>query len=120
LQVGFAVLEELDTDVETNSAWETGREIIEISAKQNIGYYELKMLGFDEGCSKLFDQRKLAKIQWLQDSSEIIWDNVNNVECQASRHFRNKVMEYLKMGARDSIVVKALCYKPKGRDFETR
>jgi hypothetical protein len=32
----------------------------------------------------------------LQDSSEINWNNLNNVKRKASRHFRNKKREYLK------------------------
>jgi hypothetical protein len=32
----------------------------------------------------------------LQDPSEINGDNVSNVRCEASRHFRNKKREYLK------------------------
>jgi hypothetical protein len=48
---------------------------------------------FGEGCSELSDQRKCAKLQWLQDPSEIIGDNLNNVICEGSRHFRNKKME---------------------------
>jgi hypothetical protein len=51
---------------------------------------------FDEGCSKLLDQRKQAKLQWLQDPSEINGDNLNNVRREAIRHFRNKKREYLK------------------------
>jgi hypothetical protein len=51
---------------------------------------------FDEGCSKLLDQRKDAKLQWLQDTSKINWDNLNNVRREASRYFRNKKREYLK------------------------
>jgi hypothetical protein len=35
-------------------------------------------------------------LQWLQDPSEINGDNLNNVRCEASRHFRNKKREYLK------------------------
>jgi uncharacterized protein YaaR (DUF327 family) len=51
---------------------------------------------FDEGCSKLSDQRKQAKLQWLQDPNEVNGDNLNNVRCEVSRHFRNKKREYLK------------------------
>jgi hypothetical protein len=51
---------------------------------------------FDEGCSQLLDQRKQAKLQWLQDPSEINGDNLNNVRRETSRHFRNKKREYLK------------------------
>jgi prefoldin subunit 5 len=35
-------------------------------------------------------------LQWLQDPSEINGDNINNVRHEASRHFRNKMREYLK------------------------
>jgi hypothetical protein len=46
--------------VEINRAWETIRENIKISAKESIGYFEFKKQKpwFDEGCSKLLDQRK--------------------------------------------------------------
>jgi hypothetical protein len=56
----FAALEELDTEVEINSAWEMIRENINISAKQSRGYFEFKKHKpwFDKGCSKLLDQRK--------------------------------------------------------------
>jgi hypothetical protein len=39
--------------VEINSAWETIRENIKISAKEKQGYFELKKYKpwFDEGCS---------------------------------------------------------------------
>jgi hypothetical protein len=94
----FAALEDLDTQVEINSAWKTIRENIKISAKERLGYFELKKHKpwFDEGCSELLDQRKQAKLQWLQDPSEINWDNLNNVRCEASRYFRNNKKEYLK------------------------
>jgi hypothetical protein len=35
-------------------------------------------------------------LQWLQDPSEINWDTLNNIRCEASGHFRNKKEEYLK------------------------
>jgi hypothetical protein len=50
----------------------------------------------DEECSKLLDQRKEAKLQWLQDPSEINGDNLNNVRREAGRYFRTKKREYLK------------------------
>jgi hypothetical protein len=50
---------------------------------------------FDEGCSKLLHQRKQVKLQWLHDPSEINRDNLNNIRCETSRHFRNKRREYL-------------------------
>jgi hypothetical protein len=45
---------------------------------------------------KIIKSRKTAKLQWLQDPSEINGDNLNNVRKEASRHFRNKKKEYLK------------------------
>jgi hypothetical protein len=88
----FAALEDLNTEVEINSAWETIRENIKISAKESLGYFDLKKHKpwLDKGCSKLLDQRKQTRMQWSQDPSEINGDNLNNVRCEASRHFRNK------------------------------
>jgi hypothetical protein len=53
-------LEDFDAEVEINSAWEMIRENIKISAIESLGNFELKKhkLWFDEGCSKLADQRK--------------------------------------------------------------
>jgi hypothetical protein len=51
---------------------------------------------FDEGCSEILDQKKQAKLQWIQDRSKINEDNLNNIGCEASRHFRNEKREYLK------------------------
>jgi hypothetical protein len=50
----FADLEDLEAEVEINSAWETIRENIKISAKEILGYFELKKHKpcFDKGCSK--------------------------------------------------------------------
>jgi hypothetical protein len=44
----------------------------------------------------LADQRKQAKLQWLQDPSEVNEDNLSEVRWEANRHFRNKKREYLK------------------------
>jgi hypothetical protein len=94
----FAALEDFDAEVEINSAWEMIRENIKISAKESLGYCELKKHKpwFDEACSKLVDQTKHAKFQWLQDPSEINGDYLKIVRCEASRYFRNKKREYLK------------------------
>jgi hypothetical protein len=93
-------LDDLDTEVDINSAWETIRNTrnIKISAKENSGYFELKKLKpwFDKGCSELLDQRKHTILQWLQNPSEINKDNLNNVRREASRYFRNTKKEYLK------------------------
>jgi hypothetical protein len=51
----FAGLEDLDAEVEIDSALETIRENIKILSKESLGYFELKKHKpwFDEGCSKL-------------------------------------------------------------------
>jgi hypothetical protein len=51
---------------------------------------------FDDGWSKLLDQRKQGKLQWIQDPNEINGGILNNVSHETSRHFRNKRREYLK------------------------
>jgi hypothetical protein len=54
--------------VDVNKAWETIRDNIKMSAKESLGYYELKRNKpwFDEGCSELLDQRNQAKLQWIR------------------------------------------------------
>jgi hypothetical protein len=44
---------------------------------------------------KLIDQWRQAKIQWLQNSSQI-GDNLQNLRHETTRIFRNKKREYLK------------------------
>jgi hypothetical protein len=85
-------LENLDIEVHINRAWETVTENINISAKGRLGYYELKKhkTWFAEGYSELLEQRKQAKLQWLQDPREINGGNLNN------GHFNNKKRKYLK------------------------
>jgi hypothetical protein len=80
-----AALEDLDAEVEIYSAWETIRENIKISAKEGLGYYKP---WFHKGQSKLLNQRKQAKLQWLQDPNHINRDNLKNVRREASRHER--------------------------------
>jgi hypothetical protein len=45
---------------------------------------------------RFLDQRKRAKMQWLQDPNQSNLDNCNNVRHEARRHFRNKKKVYLK------------------------
>jgi hypothetical protein len=94
----FATLENLDAEVDVNKALETVRENVKISARERVGYYGLKKHKpwFDKECLKLLDQRKQAKLQWLQNPSKINGDNLNNIRLETSWHFRNKQREYLK------------------------
>jgi hypothetical protein len=56
----FTGLVNVDTEADINRASETITENIKISAKESLGYYKLKKHEpwFDEGCSKLLDNRK--------------------------------------------------------------
>jgi hypothetical protein len=51
-------LKDLDAEVKINTVWKAIRENIKISAKESLGYYELRKhkLWFEKGCSKLLDQ----------------------------------------------------------------
>jgi hypothetical protein len=62
--------------------------------QDSLGYDRLKhnKPWFDDECSKLIDQQKQAKLQWLQ----INGDNLQNIGRETSRIFRNKKREYLK------------------------
>jgi hypothetical protein len=84
--------------VDIIGAWETTgiRENMKISARESLGYYEFKKHKpwFNEGCSTLLDQRKQVRLQWLHDPSEINGDNLYNIRCEGSMHFRNKKKEY--------------------------
>jgi hypothetical protein len=74
--------------VDINRDWETVTE--------KISKFQLKILWLYEACSKLLGQRKQAKLQWLQNPSQINGDNQNNIKLETSRHFMNKKREYLK------------------------
>jgi hypothetical protein len=93
----FAALESSDESFDINNAWESIRENIKTSAKDHLGYHTLKhnKPWFYE-CSKLKDQRKQAKLQWLQNPSQINGDDLQNSRRETSRTFRNKKREYLK------------------------
>ena len=79
-------------------AWENVRGHIKTSARETVGPYKLKQLEpwFDEECLGFLGKRTQAKIQWLQDRSQINVDNLNNLRREAGRHFRKKEKEYLK------------------------
>jgi hypothetical protein len=68
-----AALENLEDNGDINRAWDNIRENIKILAQQSLGYCESEYckLQFDEECSKVVDQKKQAKLQWLQDPSEV-------------------------------------------------
>jgi hypothetical protein len=94
----FAALENLEDNGDINRVWDNVRENIKISVQESLGYCELKhrKQWFGGECSKLFDRRKKAKLQWLQDPSEASEDNLSDVTWEASRYFRNKKREYMR------------------------
>ena len=56
---------------------------------------------FDEECLHFLDQRRQAKLQWVQDPSQSNVDNLKNVSREATGHFRNKKKAYLKAKIED-------------------
>jgi hypothetical protein len=77
----FAALESLEGNCDINRVWDNIRENIKISAQASLGYCESKhhKPWFDEECSKLVDQRKQAKLQWLLAPSKVSQDNLRNL-----------------------------------------
>jgi len=94
----FAALENSDDDEDINRTWENIKEDIQTSAKESLGLDEFKQNKpwFDEECLGFLDQRKRAKIQWIQNPSQSNVDNLNKVRREVSRHFRNKKKAYLR------------------------
>jgi hypothetical protein len=94
----FAALESLDESSDISNAWESIRENIKTSAKDNLGCQQMKhnKPWCNDECLKLIDQQKQAKLQWQQNPSQINGDNLQNLRHETSRTFRNKKREYLK------------------------
>ena len=65
-----------------NRAWENIKENTKTSTEDSLGLYELKKHKpwFDEESVGFLDQRKPAKMQWVQDPSQSNVDNLNNVK----------------------------------------
>jgi len=72
--------------------WENFKENIQTSAKESLGLDEFKQNKpwFDEECLGFLDQRKRAKIQWIQNPCQSNVDNLYSVRREVSRHFRKK------------------------------
>ena len=73
----FAALENLSVGENINRLWENIKENIKTSATENLGLQEL--IWFDKECLGFLEQRKQAKMQWLQDPSQSNVNNLNNV-----------------------------------------
>ena len=70
-------MENLNDDEDANRTSENIKENIQTSAKESLGPQELKQNKpwFDEECLGFFDQKKRAKMQWIQDPSQSNVDN---------------------------------------------
>jgi hypothetical protein len=75
-----AAVENSEDSGDINRAWDNITENTNISAQECLGYCELKRHKpwFDKECSRLIDQRKQAKLQWLQAPSKGTEDNLSN------------------------------------------
>ena len=78
----FAALENLNDGEDVNRTWENIKENIQASAKESLGLHELKQKKpwFDEECLVFLDQRKRAKMQWMQNPSQRNVFNVHGVK----------------------------------------
>jgi len=67
----FAALENLEVDKDVNRTWKIIKENIKTSAKESLGLHDWKehKPWFDEERLDFLDQRKQAKMQWIQDPS---------------------------------------------------
>jgi hypothetical protein len=73
------LLENLHESFNINSALESIRDNIRTSAKESLGHHKLKHnKPWFHDCSKLIDQWKQAKLQWLQNPSQINGGNLQN------------------------------------------
>jgi hypothetical protein len=65
-----------------------GKILEKTSAKENLGYHRLthNKLWFDDECSKLIEQGKQAKLQWLQNPRQINGDNLQNFSLKPAEH----------------------------------
>jgi hypothetical protein len=87
----FAALENWDESLDINSSWKSIGEKIKTSAKETLEYHRLRhnKPWFDDECLKLINHWKQAKLQWLQNPSQI-GDNLQNLRQETSRTFRKK------------------------------
>jgi hypothetical protein len=88
----FAAMENLNNDEDVDRTGENIKENCQNSAKESLSLHELKKNKpwFDEECLGFLDQRKLAKMQWVQDPSQSNLDILKNVRHEINRQFRRK------------------------------
>ena len=91
ITIRYAALENVNDEEDVNRTWEHIKENIQTSAEESLGVHELKQnkAWFDEECLGFWDQRKRAKMQWIQDPSQSNVDILNNVRREVIRYFRD-------------------------------
>jgi len=88
----FAALQNAKDDGDINRTWEYIKEIMRMSAEENLGLHELNQNKpwFDEECLGILDQNKRAKLQWMKEPRHSNVDILNDVRREVSRHFKGK------------------------------
>jgi len=83
----FVALENINDSEDTNRTCKNIKENIKIPSQQSQGLYKMNKHKpwFDEECSGILDQKKQAKVRWLQDPSQRKVDNLKSVRREASR-----------------------------------
>jgi len=94
----FASLENLKDDEDISRTWGSIKENIQTSAKESLCLHELKQNKpwFYEECLGFLDQKKRAKMQWMQNPSQRNLYILKNIRREVSRHFREKQKAYLR------------------------
>ncbi len=88
----------LNDSKDKKSSWKNIKGNIKTSAIESPGQHELKQHKpwFEEEFLHFLDQRKQAKMQWIQDPSQSKVGNLNNVRLEGTRHLRNQKKAFLK------------------------
>jgi hypothetical protein len=82
----FSALENVSEDEDIYRAWDNIKENIKTSATEGLGIHEMKQHKpwFDDKCLVILDQRKQAKLEWIQDPSQSNVDNLNDIRRDAN------------------------------------
>jgi len=94
----FAALENANDDEDLNRTCENIKENMQFPAEESLGLHELKQnkSWFDEECLGFLEQRKRAKLPWIQGPSQSNVDILNNVRREVSRRFKDKIKAYMR------------------------
>jgi hypothetical protein len=93
----FSSLEGLEVS-NVDGTWVKIRDSIKASAKEKVGVLEThrNKPWFSQGCSELANERKQAKLLWLQNPNDQTAEDFSNVKRNTCRTFKQKKRDYLK------------------------